>query len=186
MKRLGVLLIIVCLISGCNGENRELQRGIDLRQKLLSASGCSFAAQIQADYKDHVYTFAVDCSTDENGNLQFSVKEPSTLEGITGTLRASGGELTFDDTALAFPFLADGTLSPVSAPWLFLNTLKCGRIRCAGKDGDTLRITLDDSYEEDALQVDVWLDDSDIPIRSAVFYQGRRILSVLIHNFHIL
>lgn len=186
MKRLGVVLIIVCLISGCNGENRELQRGIDLRQRLLTASGCSFTAQIRADYEEIVHTFTVDCNTEENGNLHFCVKEPVTLEGITGTLRTSGGELTFDDTALAFSFLADGTLSPLSAPWLFLNTLKCGRIRCAGKDGEALRITLDDSYDEDALQVDVWLNEENIPIRCAVFYKGRRILSVLIHSFQIL
>jgi hypothetical protein len=50
---------------------------------------------------------------------------------------------------------------------------------------DLLRLTIDDSYEEDALKVDIWLDETDTPVRAEILYDGRRILTLIIKNFTI-
>ena len=88
-------------------------------------------------------------------------------------------------TALSFPLLADGQVTPVSAPYLLIKTLRGGYVRSVGEDGDFLRVTVDDSYEENALQLDIWLDSENHPIRAEILYDGRRILSMNIADFCI-
>lgn len=159
-----------------------LAHGMQLRENMLQNS-CSFVAQITADYGDKSYTFSVGCTADTEGNLSFVVLSPESIAGITGRITAQNGYLTFDDTVLAFPLLADGEVSPVSAPWLMVRTLRSGYLESAGMDGDNLLLTIFDSYEEDALQLDVWLDDENRPVHTDILWQGRRVLSITVKDF---
>lgn len=156
-----------------------------LRERLLSGQGCSFEMEITADFGENTYTFCLVCEADKQGNVKFTVSEPESISGISGTIDASGGKLTFDAAALAFSLLADGEVSPVSAPWLFLKTVRSGFMTAAAAEADMTRITIDDSYEADALQLDIWLDAYDTPVQAEVIWQGRRVLSMQIRNFVI-
>ena len=158
---------------------------MELRGKILAAESCCFDTEITADYGDKIYIFSMDCQADAQGNLAFTVTAPETISGITGILSDSGGKLTFDDTALAFELMADDQLSPVSAPWIFMKTLRSGYITSAGMDEDSLLVGIEDSYDEDALHLDIWLDDSNLPLRAEILYDGRRILSLTVTNFQI-
>ena len=182
MKKLSVLLIVLLFLSGCSGKQEELERAMTLRAKLL-ASECSFDAKITADYGDKLYVFAMACQGDSRGNLTFTVTEPESIAGITGILSQDGGKLTFDDTALAFPLMADEQLTPVSAPWILLKTLRGGYLTSANMEEELLHLTIDDSYEEDALQLDIWLDGQNHPVQTDILYDGRRILTVQVSNF---
>ena len=106
MKKLSVLLIVLLFLGGCSGKQEELERAMTLRAKLL-ASECSFDAKITADYGDKLYVFAMTCQGDSRGNLTFTVTEPESIAGITGNISSGEGKLTFDDTVLQFPLLAD-------------------------------------------------------------------------------
>lgn len=183
MKILAVVISLL-LLSGCNGKNAELQRAMELRTRLLGAC-CTFDAEITADYGSSIQTFQVYCEGNAQGNLGFSVTAPESIQGITGRIESGEGKLTFQDTALAFPLLAEEQLSPVSSPWIFWNTLRGGYLTAAGMEDDLLRLTIDESYEEDALTVDIWLDETDHPIRAEILYDGRRILTLTIENFQI-
>ena len=178
------LLLAVLLMSGCGGENPELKRAMDLRAKLLTAS-VSFDGEITADYGSEVHTFSVYCEGDSQGNLGFRVTAPETIAGITGRIDNREGKLTYRDTVLAFPLLAEDQLSPVSAPWIFYQTLRGGYLTAAGREDDLIRLTIDDSYEEEALTVDIWLDAEDRPVRAEILYDGRRILTLIIKNFQM-
>ncbi len=156
---------------------------MSLRSKLL-AQGAEFDAVITADYSDKTYTFDVHCAVDVQGQLTFEITAPDTIAGITGTVASNGGKLTFDDQALAFPTLADGQLSPVSAPWVLMNTLRSGYLTSAGLEGNNVRVAIDDSYADNALHLDIWLDGQDLPSRGEILWKGRRILSVEVKNFH--
>ena len=184
MKILAAVLAVLFL-SGCAGDDPGLDRAMDLRARLLTAD-VSFDAEITADYGDELHSFSVFCEGDRRGNLGFRVTAPQTIADITGKIEAGEGRLTFRDTALAFPLLAEEQLSPVSAPWIFWQTLRSGYLTAAGMEAELLRLTIDDSYEEDALTVDIWLNGEDIPIRAEILHDGRRILTLTIENFQIL
>lgn len=180
-----VVVCLVLLLTGCSLQNSELDRGMALRSKLLSAESVSFDAEITADYGDKVHNFSMECKTDNLGNLTFSVTAPETISGITGTVTQDGGKLTFDETAVHFDLLAEELLSPVSAPWVMMKTLRSGYLRSAGMEEERLRLTIDDSYEDDALQLDIWLDGNDMPLLAEILQDGRKILSLRVSNFQI-
>ena len=156
---------------------------MSLRTKLLG-SGCQFEASVTADYGDKTYSFEMACRVDKAGNLQFEVLQPDTISGITGSIADSGGKLTFDDSALAFPLQADGLLSPVSGPWVLLKALRGGYVRHCGMEEGLLRVRVDDSYDEDALTLDIWLDGG-VPVRGDIYEENRRILVIEVKSFTI-
>lgn len=186
MKKVLAWILLCVLLAGCTGSNNEMERVLSLRSSILSASGCEFDAKITADYGDKIHDFAMCCRCDGEGAVSFTVTAPETIHGITGIIDQQKGSLTFDDTALAFSLLADEQLSPASAPWVFVTALRSGYINSAGKEGELLRCSIDDSYDEDALNLDIWLNESDLPVRAEISYRGRRILSLAVENFHIL
>ena len=183
MKILAAVWILL-LLTGCGSRDEELDRAMALRTRLLTSS-VSFDAEITADYGDELHTFSVFCEGDSQGNLGFRVTAPETIADITGRIEAGEGKLTFRDTVLAFPLLAEDQLSPVSAPWIFYTTLRGGYLTSAGMEEELLRLTIDDSYEEDALTLDIWLDETDTPVRAEILYDGRRILTLVIKNFQM-
>ena len=94
--------------------------------------------------------------------------------------------MTFDDIALQFDPMTDDQITPVLSPWIFMKTLRSGYLTSAGKDGEDLRLTIDDSYEEDALTLDIWLGENQLPVRTEILYDSRRILSMDVKEFAIL
>ncbi len=183
MKKAVGFLILVCLLTGCSEKTSELERVLRVRSELLQASSCSFDAQITADYGDKVYSFSMNCQGDAQGEMTFTVTEPESISGVTGRITEQTGTLTFDGTALSFEHLTDEQITPVTAPWIFLKTLRSGCITSAGMEGELLRVSIDDSFEDDALHLDIWLDENDMPQAAEISYDGRSILSLQVKNF---
>lgn len=182
MKRILLVLLVTVLLTGCGDTDQQLDKAMELRAQMI-AKTVSFDAGITADYGDKSYCFGMKCRVDTKGELTFEVTEPESIAGITGTVSGTGGKLTFDDTALAFGLMADGQLSPVSAPWVVVRTLRSGYLTSCTQEGEMLRLSIDDSYEDDALHLDIWLDAQNIPKTAEIFWQGRRLLSVTVANF---
>ena len=185
MKKLLPLLAVLALLAGCSAEPVEMNRALALRTKLLQASTCTFNAEITADCGEDLYTFGMHCMADEKGEITFQVTKPDSISGITGTLSQQGGALTFDSTALQFELLADGRLSPVSAPWVLMQALRGGYITSAGTEDDQIRLSVNDSFDYDALNLDIWLDGADLPNLAEICCDGKRILTVCVENMVI-
>ena len=185
MKRLFCVLVCLCFLYGCGAADGDMDTVMRLRNNLLKG-GCSFVANIYADYGQTIHTFKLSCEADSIGTLNFRVIAPETISGITGRVTEDSGELLFDDQVLAFPLLADGLLSPVSAPWLFLRALRGGYISAVGKDGNGLRIQLDDSFQGETLMLDVWLTQDGLPKTAIFSWKGMKILSMEIDSFCLL
>lgn len=178
-------MITLVILTGCTGKRDEMDRAMNLRATLLGSEGCSFTAQITADYGDAIQEFSLYCEGTNEGNLGFRVESPDSISGITGRFRGETGELTFADVALTFPLLADGQVPPVSGPWILLKTLLSGYLTACTMETDLLRLTIYDSYEEDALQMEIWLNRENMPVHAEILYDGRRILTMKIENFLI-
>lgn len=185
MKKVAAVLIMVLLLTGCSQKNESMEQGLKLRTQLLGNSGCSFDVDITADYGDKTHSFSLQCQADAQGGVSFTVIKPESISGITGTLDGTDGALTFGETALHFPLLADNQLTPVSAPWVLLKTLRSGYIASAGTSGEYDRLSMDDSYADDALHLDVWLDKENTPVKAEILFRERKILSLDVKNFKI-
>lgn len=183
MKRaLALLLVLMMLLTGCGGSD-DVDRAMELRQKLLTGNGCSFDVTVTADYEDNLFVFAMQCSADKDGTVSFTVTGPETIAGVRGQISGENGQLHFDEQVLLFDLLTDGLVTPVSAPWLLIRTLRGGYIGAGGKDGDLLRFEIDDSYEENPLRLDVWLDQNNVPVAADILWDGRRVVSLTVENF---
>ncbi len=184
MKRLFALLIIVVILSGCSDE-KNMGHALTLRKNIQAEDECAFNATVTADYGDKLYTFQMSCQVKRDGTLYFEVVQPDTISGIAGNVSEQGGKLNFDDRMLAFELLADGQLSPVSAPWVVMHAIRSGYIRSCGIDGDDVHIQIDDTYRTNSLLVDIWCDES-YPKYAEILYGGKRILSMKIENFRFM
>ncbi len=182
MKRFAAVFLILLTLCGCKN-NSAIDKAVQMRESILQAKGCKFESQITADYGDKLYTFTMNCEADATGRVNFSVIEPESISGISGHITAEGGNLTFDDEVLAFEMIADGQVTPVSAPWLFIRTLRSGYIKGCATTDEGMHIQIDDSYKEDAMHVDIYTDKNETPIRAEFLWRGKRILSMDIEKF---
>lgn len=184
MKKIVCVLLMLMMLCGCAQQQKELDRGIALRSQWLTKT-ISFDAQITADYGNVSYTFSMACEADPSGNLSFTVTKPETLSGISGNLSENGGKLTFDGAALGFELMADDQITPVSAPWVLVKSLRSGYLSSVCNEGELLRLSIDDSYEEDALHLEIWLNRDDQVQNAEIYWQGRRLLTLSVSNFQI-
>ena len=185
MKRFALLCLLITLLCGCAPNAADMDRAMALRGKIQQKE-VTFDVDITADYGDKIHTFSMECQADSNGNLKFTVAKPESIAGISGTVSKGSGKLTFDDQVLAFDILADNLISPVSGPWVLMETLRSGYLTSCSREGDFLRVAIDDSYAENALHLEVWLDSNDIPQQCEIYWQGRRLLSMVVKNFTFL
>ena len=181
-KFLAVIAASALLFSGCGNKNSAIDQALVLRE-MIQQNECSFHVDITADYGYAVHEFGMDCLADPTGKLSFTVSSPETIQGITGTVDGTEGNLTFDDTVLSFALLADGQITPVSAPWILIRTLRSGYIHAFTESESGYKLIIHDSYEEDSLQLDIWLDAEGLPVSAEILWQGRRILSMCVSNF---
>ncbi len=185
MKLTAALMALLLFLTGCTGQRNQLDRATDLRKQILTASTCTFDTTIHANYEEEVYTFDLSCSADSEGNLTFCVLSPDSIADIRGNISDSGASLVFEDTVLAFPMLADGKVSPVTAPWLFMKTLRGGYLSGCAETDEGLLISLDDSYDENPLHVEICTDTHAVPLSADIYYQQQCVVTMQFRNFCI-
>lgn len=155
---------------------------ITFRGKLLSAGGCSFTAQILADYGDTVHSFTVDCEGDAEGNLSLRVTAPETIAGIEAKLSEDGGEITYEGLALGFGLLAGEQISPAAAPGLALGCWCREFILSAGREAERYRASYEKKISNKVLLIDTYFENG-IPISAELCYNDSRIISMQISQF---
>lgn len=182
-KLLLCFLLLWAILPGCQTREDPVEQALELRSRLVSSDGYTFDAEITADFGDKVYEFGMRCQADSGGNLSFTVTAPQSIAGITGRIDGQGGKLTFDDKALAFELLAEGRLSPVSGPWVLVHTLHFGYITSCAQAENGVTVYINDSYEDEALNLSVYLGSDGLPTGAEIFWQGSRVLSLTVRNF---
>ena len=180
-----VAVLLVLFLLGCDSSASMMDQAISLRQSILKAEKCSFKCIITADYAEQLYTFTLNCVFDKNGTMQFEVVQPERISGISGQIDSNSGKLVFNGQAIAFPLLADGYISPVSAPWVVMKTLRGGYIVSCGKEDNGMLLSINDSYEDEALNIQIWTDEYLCPCQAEVLWCGKRILTMKVIDFSV-
>lgn len=183
--KLTVIVLILCTLSGCSSQGQNLDRISQLRTQLIEAKQCTFAATVSAYYTEEIYQFQVNCSVDDTGTLSFTVTAPETIMGINGNISGDGAALAFDNEVLAFPIMADERISPVSAPWVFYNTLRCGYLSGYTESSEGNLLSMDDSFEENPLHLEIQTDENYVPLNVQIYYQQKMVLALEIHDFSL-
>ena len=182
LRRILSLCVVLVLLTGCKGEESLLAHGVSFRGSLVAAGGCSFRAHITADYGPEIQNFTLDCQSDGNGIVHFSVVDPETIAGITGTMEGEEGTITYDGLQLAFPLLVYDRISPVAAPAFVVHCWLKEFILSAGIHGEQYRVTYEKKIQDKVLLIDTYFE-KDIPISAELCYNGYRILNIQITDF---
>ena len=185
MKCIVLLIVLMVTMGSCSREDELEARAMRVRE-LVCTKSVTFTARVRSTVEGTGESFTLDCEADCGGDVRFSVVQPECISGIQGSLSGTGGKLLFDTHAVAFSMLANGRASPISAPWLLMKTLRAGYIHAWGVEKDLLRLTIMDSYHEDALQMDIWFTDENVPVQSEVIWRNTRILTMEIDQFRFL
>ena len=185
MKKYAVWLLLLPLLMGCSGTSKDLDAGINLRSKILQAAQCILTLDITAEYNGRICGFTMDCTADRNGDLAFTVVEPDTISGISGKLTGEEGQICFDNMTLQFPLAAENLPSPICAPWILINSLRCGFLSSSCVEEGKTRLSIDSRFSGDSLKLDVWLDEANLPAHADILSDGCRILSMDVTKFQI-
>ena len=180
MKR--ILPLFLVFLLGCSGPDPAMETALDLRSRCLASPAVRFRAEIRADYITGFEEFTLDCETSPDGTVAFRVAHPEEIADICGTVRQDEGTVEFDGAVLAYPLMAQGRLSPLGGPWVVMKAIRSGCIIAAGQEGELTRVTIDDSYADNALTVDVWLRDGQV-IQAEVAWEGLRCLVMTFDDF---
>lgn len=187
VQKLGWLALLLALLTGCAGTEtaQPSQKALNFRTALMDAGGCSFTAEVAADYGSRVYTFTLDCDYTVDGEAHLTVTSPETISGISATVSADGAQVEFDGASLDFGQMANGYVAPMAVPWLLGNCWLREYISNAGSDGELERITYLQGYNEAELTLDTWLDAEGTPVRCEVSWDGTRCLTVTLSDFQL-
>ena len=185
MRHILLYFLLILMLCGCFRQNAQLEQGINLRDSIINSNGCAFDVTVTADYQDVYYTFEMSCESDPIGNVTFEILAPKSITGITGIVTAEDGKLTFDDQILLFSTLAEGQITPVCAPWLFINSLRSGYINGYANDGGALILQIDDTYATCALRQNVHIVNS-VPSFVEIIWNGRRVVTMDVKSFRLL
>lgn len=177
-----MLLVCLFLFCGCGKEDSHLSQGIAFRSKLVERGGCSFQAEITADYGSDILRFCLKCEADGQGNVGFTLTEPETLSGISGSIREGGGEITYDGMIVDFGLLLQDAVAPAAAPAILINSWISGYILWGGKDGDTYQMCCEQVTEGRTLEVESFFKN-ELPFYAEVCYNGSRIMEIQINDF---
>lgn len=174
-------LALSLFLCACSGEQASVQTGLDFRTKLIAAGGCSFTADVITNQGDSAFTFTAGCTYDgEDGTI--TVTAPEEISGISAVTDGETGALSYDGLLLSLGKLGDGRVAPMALPWLLGSAWKSDYISAGSRDGDAVRISYLQGYDDDELQIDTWFSGG-VPIAAEVAYKGERLLSVTIHDF---
>lgn len=186
LKIAAVLMILLCLLTACGGkENDALQAPMEFRASLIEAGGCTFCAEITADYGDSVSTFSVSCRCLTDGTAHVELTDPASVAGIEAELSDCGDTLVFGETAVAFDALANGILAPVSVPSVLTAVWTSAYIRASGDESECMRTTYEYGYDEELLIADCWFNEKMIPIHAEFCYNNKMILKMEITDFSL-
>lgn len=182
MRRVFCFFLLCFLCTACASEEELLSPAIEFRTELVQAGGCSFTADVTADFTDSIQAFSLDCTSDDADRVYMTVTAPETLAGITATATQDGGQITYDGMAMDFGLLANGNVIPAAAPAIIHTCWTGEYISSAGQEGELYRVTFEKDFDEKKLIVDTWFEKS-IPICAEICYNGERIIKIAISNF---
>ena len=169
MKRLGALLLVLCLLlAGC-GKNVAAGRYEAFSEALRARNDLSFTAEVRAEYPERSARFTL-AYADEDPGCSLTVTEPEAIRGVTVHLNGAESALGYDSVILDTGPLDRCGLSPVTAVEKLAGALREGHLESAWEEDGC---TVWELIADDGLTVRVFLNENLIPVRAELISEGR-------------
>lgn len=181
-KILSLFLTLCALLSACAAGKSPIQPAVDFRSALVSAGGCTFTAEVRADFGDYVHDFTLEVAVRKDASTRVRVVAPESIEGICATVTDAGGTVDFDGLALSFGLLAAERLSPIAVPAFAAACWMNAYIVSGGTQEGVDCATYRKNLGENEILVDTFLKKG-VPICAEVCYNGKRIAQMVISDF---
>ena len=119
-KRLCALMMILFLLTGCSGGDKEggysaEELALSIRAEYLAMTECSTTVDITADYGQRVYEYTLDVAWQKNGETVLTVVAPEKIAGVTARIKAGSARLEYDGASIETGMLSAEGLSPMEA-----------------------------------------------------------------------
>lgn len=183
--KLLALMITICLIL-CSCSSRGIsneERAAEIQNEYSTLDGLTITANVTADYGERVYDFKLKF-TGNNTDGVVEVVEPEIIAGLTAILAEDGNSLVYDGANLSLGNLTPDGLSPMDCIPLMLGQWSEGYIDGAMSekiDGrDALAVTF--TVSEDEYLVTWFENETNLPIRSEIFYDGSMVIGCEFEN----
>ena len=183
MKKIGMALLCLVLLSGCG----KAERGAALQEQYAALSRAELTAEITCHLPEENRQFQVTCQYNREGDSDIVVTAPAELAGLQATVSGEDLTLTYDD--LVLPAGSAAAVSPASClPWL-MRAASAGYILEEGREtlGDKpcLRLTLDTTGQDgEKVLCTAWFDqETQMPVYGEFAVDGQLLLSVDIIQF---
>lgn len=151
-QRIAVPMLLLLLLCACGAENTSAQTPVLFRTSLIESGGCSFEANVTADYGTYVRQFTLSCLIEEE-EARLTVEEPEYASDITAVVSGDQATVQFSDTVLGLEQFTSREISPMAAPYILAQAWENGYISETGMDGELEQVTYLLGYGLDQLTV---------------------------------
>ena len=185
------------VISDLNAPRRLLQTVADVYN--ATKLSCDISERVESEAIPMTYNRTTALSILGHGDaLQAMVEYTAAMTDYRGEVTEKYQQEQFADGLYSMaigpePPVTDESVTATAMRQYMEDTILSGlfamkylqEVTVQEEDG-LLRVTIDDTYEEDALHLDIWLDAQNMPVRAEILYDGVRILSLEVEKFEIL
>lgn len=185
---------LLCLLGGCGGggEPSADELALQIRGEYLSMEGFTARVELEADYGERVYAYAMDTSYAREEGLTLTLTAPEEVAGITAHVQEGETFLEYDGVRVETGPLNEAGLSPMDALPALLAAVQEGYLaECSFLtvgETETLHLTVRDPEGEPGVgtEVQLWLDPAGHGLlRGEISQDGRTVIQCVIHEFHM-
>jgi len=174
-------------LSACGvKKNRALQDALDFRSSLAAAGGCSFQADISARYDEADQMFSGACRYKTEEGAEITLTAPDTIAGIQAKVTKDGADVSFEDTAVAFGPLAEGSFAPMAIPYILGSCWAGEWIESAGEENGSVHVVYEKGCGNEQIRVDTWFSaETGEPELAELSGSGQKAATVRLSDFSL-
>ncbi|MBQ8264081.1 MAG: hypothetical protein IJY96_04800 [Oscillospiraceae bacterium] len=183
MKRLlSVLLMTALVLSGC-GESVKLRENFEeARGRWCGAEEISFAADMEADLGDSIFSCGVLCTVC-GGETVIELTSPENIAGIRARLGDGETRLEYDGLILALGDAGQDGSSPLGAAAVFAESLLEGHLTGIWTEEEG-SLAAADFYVSETEYARLWFErENFVPVHAELVQEGQVVVKCSITNF---
>ena len=178
-KFISVFCLALVLMSACS---TNAKTGADMvREKYAGFTGCKLSVDITADFGNRVSVYSITYER-AGGQGIITIEKPDEIAGITATITADGGSLSYDGLILETGKLAGTALTPIDAVPTMLDTWASGYMTDAGTERlrniKCRRLTYRTTIDEAVVEQHAWFDEETLnPVHAETLVDGVMVIA---------